>query len=98
MGAVLFVLEHRFYGQSFPTSDFSIENLKKLHTTDQAIEDVLGFKRYATEKHGLVNPKFILFGGSYAGGLVAWTLAQHTDHFAGAISSSPVLEAKLHFN
>jgi len=42
MGARLFIIEHRFYGESQPTADWSVENLALL-TAQQALADIANF-------------------------------------------------------
>ncbi|KAI5308566.1 hypothetical protein KEM55_005396 [Ascosphaera atra] len=67
------VLEHRYYGQSWPTKDLSTKSLRFL-TTDQALADTAYFAQHATfkglEDHNLTaaNTPWIIYGGSYAGG------------------------------
>ncbi|KAJ9069428.1 Thymus-specific serine protease [Entomophthora muscae] len=38
-GGIIFALEHRYYGKSFPTKDLSVKNLKFL-SSDQALKDL----------------------------------------------------------
>lgn len=86
------VLEHRYYGTSFPVPDLSTENLRFL-TTDQALGDMVFFARNA-KFDGLernmtsYENAYIAYGGSYAGALVAILRKQYPDTFWGAISSS----------
>ena len=66
------MLEHRFYGQSNPYPDLSVESLR-VHTIQQAIEDL----QYFAENVALPMPggdkvaphraPWIFAGGSYAG-------------------------------
>ncbi|NEU33095.1 septum formation initiator, partial [bacterium LRH843] len=66
-GALLFKLEHRFYGESHPTKDLSVENLKYL-TSEQALGDVANFIRSMKKEYKLTDAnKVICFGGSYSG-------------------------------
>lgn len=70
------VLEHRYYGTSIPTPDFSTENLRFL-TTDQALADQVYFAknvRFPGLEHlNLTSPNvpYLAYGGSYAGAFVA---------------------------
>ena len=41
-GALMVALEHRFFGESYPTPDMSDENLKYL-TSNQALADLARF-------------------------------------------------------
>lgn len=92
------ILEHRYYGTSFPVPDLSTENLRFL-TTDQALADMAYFARnvvYEGLEHlDLTAPKtaYIAYGGSYAGAFVAFLRKLYPDVYWGAISSSGVTEA-----
>ncbi|KAL1957432.1 hypothetical protein VTO42DRAFT_6000 [Malbranchea cinnamomea] len=92
------VMEHRYYGQSFPTKDLSTESLRFL-TTEQALADSAYFAQNVVfpglEHLDLTAPNtpYILYGGSYAGAQVAFLRVQHPDIFWGAISSSGVTKA-----
>ncbi|KAH6630758.1 serine carboxypeptidase S28-domain-containing protein [Chaetomium sp. MPI-SDFR-AT-0129] len=92
------ILEHRYYGESYPTPDFSTENLRFL-TTDQALADMAYFAEnvvYEGLEHldltSAKNP-YIAYGGSYAGSFVAFLRKLYPDVYWGAISSSGVPEA-----
>lgn len=71
------ILEHRYYGQSFPTANLSTESLRFL-TTEQALADSADFAQNVvfdgfedvdlTAKGG--NAPWIAYGGSYAGAQV----------------------------
>lgn len=69
------VLEHRYYGTSIPTEDFSVKSLRFL-TTEQAMADSVYFSKNVVfkglENKDLTAPKtpHILYGGSYAGAQV----------------------------
>ncbi|KHJ82460.1 hypothetical protein OESDEN_17846, partial [Oesophagostomum dentatum] len=65
-GAALFALEHRFYGESQPTPDQSVKNLKYLNSR-QALGDIAEFIIGINKGYGLRDPVWITFGGSYAG-------------------------------
>lgn len=92
------ILEHRYYGKSIPTSDFSTENLRFL-TTDQALADMAYFAQHVVfdglEHLDLTSAKnpYIAYGGSYAGAFVAFLRKLYPDVYWGAISSSGVPEA-----
>ncbi|KAI3328840.1 peptidase S28 [Ustulina deusta] len=92
------ILEHRYYGSSIPTTDFSTENLRFL-TTDQALADTAYFAnhvKFAGLEHVDFSPKktaWIAYGGSYAGAFVALLRKLYPNEYWGAISSSGVPEA-----
>lgn len=96
--ALCFQLEHRFYGQSRPTEDLSIQNLKYL-SSEQALADLANFIVAMNEKYQLDidTVKWIAFGGSYAGSLAAWLRVKYPHLLFAAVSSSAPLLAKADF-
>ncbi|KAI0490308.1 peptidase S28 [Xylaria cf. heliscus] len=92
------ILEHRYYGSSIPTKDFSTQSLRFL-TTDQALADTAFFAnnvKFAGLENVDLSPKntpWIAYGGSYAGAFVALLRKLYPDQYWGAISSSGVPEA-----
>lgn len=101
-GGVGVILEHRYYGTSFPTSNLSTENLRFL-TTDQALADQAYFSKNIVfpglEHLNLTAPgtAHIAYGGSYAGAFVAFLRKLYPDVYWGAISSSGVTVAQYDF-
>lgn len=97
-GGIGVVLEHRYYGTSFPTPDLSTENLRFL-TTDQALADQAYFAQHIVfpglEHVDLTAPgtPYLAYGGSYAGAFVAFLRVLYPELTWGAISSSGVTEA-----
>ncbi|KAK3934539.1 peptidase S28 [Diplogelasinospora grovesii] len=97
-GGLGVILEHRYYGESFPVSNLSTESLRFL-TTDQALADMAYFAQHVEfpglEHLDLTAPKnaYIAYGGSYAGAFVAFLRKLYPDVYWGAISSSGVTEA-----
>jgi Serine carboxypeptidase S28 len=92
------VLEHRYYGSSILTADFSTESLRFL-STEQALADVAFFAQNIVFP-GLENESitsddapYIVYGGSYAGAMVAFLRVVYPEIFFGAIASSAVTEA-----
>ena len=95
------VLEHRYYGQSFPFEDLSKTNMRLL-STEQGMTDAVYFARNArfpdiAGVSAAPDTPYILYGASYAGSLVSFLMAQHSGIFVGGISSSGVLEARTDF-
>lgn len=101
-GGIGVILEHRYYGTSFPTSNLSTESLRFL-TTDQALADQAYFSRNIVfpglEHLNLTAPgtAHIAYGGSYAGAFVAFLRKLYPDVYWGAISSSGVTVAQYDF-
>ncbi|KAK3330749.1 serine carboxypeptidase S28-domain-containing protein [Apodospora peruviana] len=97
-GGLGVILEHRYYGKSFPTANLSTESLRFL-TTDQSVADMAFFAKHVVfeglEHLDLTAPKtpYIAYGGSYAGAFVAFLRKLYPDVYWGAICSSGVTEA-----
>jgi hypothetical protein len=82
------VLEHRYYGSSWPVPDLSTENMRFL-TTDQALADEAYFAKNIVfpglEHLNLTAPNvaYIGYGGSYAGAFNAFLRKLYPDIFWG---------------
>lgn len=86
----LVAAEHRFYGESMPTTSMTTENLKLL-SLGQAVSDLAELQKYIMETHNL-NGKWTITGGSYAGTLASSYRLKHPELVVGALASSaPVL-------
>lgn len=93
--AKLVALEHRYYGKSLPTKDFSTHNLRFL-STEQALDDIYDFQiQLINSKHW--NGKWVVFGGSYPGSLSAYYRLKHPEQVVGALASSAPVFAKADF-
>lgn len=95
-GAMLYLVEHRFYGKSQPTTDMSFKNLQYL-TSEQALADLATFIRQINKDQGWTNPRWIPYGGSYAGSLTAWFRELYPDLTFAAIGSSGPVQAEVDF-
>lgn len=97
-GGVGLILEHRYYGTSFPVPDLTTKNLRFL-STEQALADTAYFAKHiefpGLEHLDLTAPgtPWIIYGGSYAGGFAAFTRKLYPDVYWGGISSSGVTVA-----
>ncbi len=82
----------RFYGESHPTPDLSLPNMKYL-SSRQALADVNYFIGVMTTQLKLTSKnRWISFGGSYSGALSAWLRQLYPDRVAGSVATSaPVL-------
>jgi pimeloyl-ACP methyl ester carboxylesterase len=96
VGAIVFDLEHRFYGESQPTGDLTFESLKYL-TSEQALADVKHFIMDMNAKFNFTNPRWITFGGSYPGALSAWARQTYPDIIYAAVASSGPVQAVVDF-
>lgn len=101
------VLEHRYYGESWPVPDLSTDNLRFL-TTHQALADNAYFTKHAIFPEledgmdvraieQLKSAKWIHYGGSYAGAKVALLRKLYPDVVFGAIASSAVTAAVTNY-
>jgi pimeloyl-ACP methyl ester carboxylesterase len=94
---LLVSIEHRYFGQSIPTSDFATANLQWLGT-EQALADAAFFQRYLSEKLKLsASNKWITFGGSYSGELAAWARLKYPASFHAAVASSSPVTASIDY-
>lgn len=93
------VIEHRYYGQSYPVPNLETHQLRFLDTA-QGLQDVVTVATtleidgtdFSSPGH-----QWILYGGSYAGGQAAFLRSQFPHVFTGAIASSGVVVAKTDF-
>lgn len=98
VGGVGLVMEHRYYGTSFPVPDLTTENLRFL-STEQALADTAYVAKNIVfpglEHLDLTAPgtPWIIYGGSYAGAFAAFARKLYPETFYGAISSSGVTAA-----
>uniref|UniRef100_A0A0N5BHV6 Serine protease K12H4.7 n=1 Tax=Strongyloides papillosus TaxID=174720 RepID=A0A0N5BHV6_STREA len=95
--AMLFLLEHRYYGNSRPTEDMSTQNMKYL-SSRQAIEDAAAFIKGMSERFDYTNQtRWVVFGGSYSGALAAWARQVHPELIFAAVGSSGPVQAEVDF-
>lgn len=68
VGALIVALEHRYYGESNPTENLEIQNLKYL-SSEQAVMDIANFHSFISQEYSLdsINNRWITWGGSYPG-------------------------------
>ncbi|KAI0797048.1 serine carboxypeptidase S28-domain-containing protein [Abortiporus biennis] len=92
------VLEHRFFGNSNPYPDLTVQSLKVL-TVAQAIEDLEYFAQNVVipvsggDQLGPDKVPWILTGSSYSGALVSWTMVSKPGVFFAGFASSAVVQA-----
>jgi serine protease 16 len=94
-GAMMFALEHRYYGPSNPFDDYSTEHMQYLNT-EQALGDIASFHQFATKKFRLPeNARWVTWGGSYPGMLAALARLRYPHLVYAAVSSSSPLQAAV---
>ncbi|XP_038129050.1 thymus-specific serine protease [Cyprinodon tularosa] len=96
VGALCFLLEHRFYGKSHPTTDLSTSSLRFL-SSRQALADLAHFRTVMADSLGLSNRKWVAFGGSYPGSLAAWFRLKFPHLVHAAVATSAPLLATVNF-
>lgn len=96
LGALCFMLEHRFYGKSHPTSDLSTDSLQFL-SSRQALADLAHFRTQIAEARGLTHRKWVAFGGSYPGSLAAWFRLKYPHLVHAAVATSAPVHAQVNF-
>jgi pimeloyl-ACP methyl ester carboxylesterase len=89
LGAIVVALEHRYYGQSTPTTKQTLKDLKYLRT-DLALQDIRGLQTHLIEKRGWTN-NWIVLGVSYAGTLATYFRIFYPERVVGAVASSAPL-------
>ncbi|CAK4208906.1 unnamed protein product [Aphanomyces euteiches] len=79
--ALVVSVEHRFYGQSQPRPDLTVESMKYL-TSDQALQDLVPVQQHIID---------------YPGVLSGFAKAKFPNNFAGSVASSAPVWAKTNF-
>jgi hypothetical protein len=93
---LILVLEHRYYGESMPYGNASLDfkNMKLLNT-EQALKDLAYFILTVEQKglHNVSKNPWITVGGSYPGAMSAWFRYKYPHLTIGSIASSAVVKA-----
>lgn len=93
----LFALEHRYYGESRPTPDTTVENLRFL-TVHQALGDLAQFISFIKANYyGAANSRVILWGRGYGGSLAVWARQKYPNLVDGVWASSAPINAVMEF-
>lgn len=96
-GALIFGVEHRFYGDSVPEGGITPEILQYL-SSQQALADLASFISAATKNYSLSDSNtWISIGGSYPGSLSAWMNLKYGHLIFGALASSAPVRAQVDF-
>jgi len=89
--SIVLIMQHRYFGKSFPTEKLTTENLQKYMNVHQAIEDLAEFRRQYGTNNSLNDVPWLISGGSYPGLLSAVSRYVHPDLYDAAISASGVV-------
>eukprot|EP00600_Ochromonadales_sp_CCMP1393_P016556 CAMPEP_0175023094 /NCGR_PEP_ID=MMETSP0005-20121125/15671_1 /TAXON_ID=420556 /ORGANISM="Ochromonas sp., Strain CCMP1393" /LENGTH=477 /DNA_ID=CAMNT_0016281399 /DNA_START=39 /DNA_END=1472 /DNA_ORIENTATION=+ len=97
--ALLVTLEHRFYGESIPEGNAFTSNYNKHLNVEQALGDLSGFTNYVKQRLAPESRSvpWVIFGGSYSGGLSSWYRAAYPQQSVAALSSSGVVNCIVDF-
>eukprot|EP00792_Barthelona_sp_PAP020_P004588 TRINITY_DN2223_c0_g2_i1.p1 TRINITY_DN2223_c0_g2~~TRINITY_DN2223_c0_g2_i1.p1 ORF type:complete len:470 (-),score=96.40 TRINITY_DN2223_c0_g2_i1:62-1450(-) len=94
---VIFSLEHRYYGESLPVDNFTLNSLKYL-TSQQAQEDLVHFVSTMIVVYSLPrDTPVIIVGGSYAGAMSSWMRAKYPHLITMSWASSGPVHATENF-
>ena len=93
--ALIIAIEHRYYGATVPTPDFTTDNMVYL-SSHQAIADIARFLNELVPSRWNVT-RTVTFGGSYSGALSAWTRIRLPHLVYAAFSTSSPVEAIIDF-
>lgn len=97
LNGALFYTEHRYYGETRPTENLSMENLRFLNI-DQALADLAHFiVEIKASNPMLKNSKVILAGCSYSATIVTWFMQKYPHLASGAWSLSAPLETQVDY-
>ena len=96
--ALFVAVEHRYYGLSLPTPDFSTDNMRFL-SSRQALEDLAQIRNYVAGKYHLTNDNlWIAQAGSYPGMLTSWFRLKYPHLVHAAIADSAPVQAQADFH
>ncbi|SDA03047.1 BZ3500_MvSof-1268-A1-R1_Chr11-1g03276 [Microbotryum saponariae] len=95
------ILEHRYYGESFPVKNLTTDSMRFL-STEQSLLDAKNFKLDVklpgvAEFSNNLSP-WIYYGGSYAGAKAAFARRKYPSTFWGGIVSSGVIQPIINFH
>ena len=90
--AQFLVLEHRFYGDSQPFDDWSVDHLAYL-SSEQGLADLAYFIGEINQN----NVEVMVVGGSYPGAMSAWFRSRYPHLAVGSWASSAVVQPIVDF-
>jgi len=90
---LIVAVEHRFYGKSIPTNDFTTESLQFL-SSQQALADLARVHQHVSKEYAIPGKtKWIAFGGSYPGVMASFFRIKYPHLVWAAVASSAPVEA-----
>ncbi|KAF2654875.1 hypothetical protein K491DRAFT_693417 [Lophiostoma macrostomum CBS 122681] len=98
LGAAVVIMEHRYWGESSPYDELTVENLQYL-TLDNSIKDNTYFANHfdapfdKTNSSNAKKAPWIYTGGSYPGALAGWIAVKDPGTFWAYYGTSGVVEA-----
>lgn len=96
-GALLFGVEHRFYGESINKDGLKMDQMQYLNS-QQALADLAAFHGFASNKYQLTSKNtWVCFGGSYPGALSAWFRLKYPHLVYASVASSAPVRAQVNF-
>ncbi|KAF1961954.1 hypothetical protein CC80DRAFT_401871 [Byssothecium circinans] len=102
VGGAVVIMEHRYWGESSPFDELTVENLEYL-TLENSIKDLTYFAKNFDapfDKNGTTDPKktpWVFGGGSYSGALAGWTAVKDPGVFWAYYGTSGVVESVSDF-
>ncbi|KAI1437330.1 serine carboxypeptidase S28-domain-containing protein [Xylaria sp. CBS 124048] len=102
MGGAVIIMEHRYWGQSSPFEELTVENLQYL-TLENSIKDNSYFANNfdapfdETGKSTAKDAPWVYTGGSYPGALAAWIANKDPGTFWAYYGTSGVVQAVSNF-
>lgn len=94
--ALMVNVEHRFYGESYPTTGMSTDELQYLSSA-QALADLARVIENVKKTNGIEDSRVITIGGSYPGNLAGWFRLKYPSVTHASIASSAPVFAKTNF-
>jgi hypothetical protein len=95
--AIAVQIEHRFYGETHPLPDLSMESLAYL-SSEQALADIATFVDVIFGQYKLpADTQVVTFGGSYAGAMSAFFRTKYPQIADAAVATSGPVNAVLDF-
>jgi hypothetical protein len=87
--------EHRFFGQSVPGNESTVENLAFL-SVEQNLADIVALVKHVKQQMGLsLRAPVIAEGGSYSGASTCWLRTKYPDVIDAGLAESASIHARV---